>query len=136
MPALPTSAHAPAAHRSRTDWPLLWVLISVSSILIFQVLIVIAFIRWANVHSKARWRRLRQRGVVILDGPALIWTNPIPPAPAISTFNLRQTFQTSDEQVAQYYTVASTSPNGEVVNTGVASLVEQLPAVSPGSKQR
>jgi hypothetical protein len=101
MPALPTSTHAPAVHRSPTDWPLLWVIIGVVSILLFQIFIAIAVIRWGNLHSKARWRHLRQRGIAILDRPSLIWRDTIPPAPTVSTYNLRQTFQRLDEPVAQ-----------------------------------
>jgi len=101
MPALPTSTHIPLAPLSLPDWPLFLIIIGVLIILLCQIILVIAFLRWSNVHSKARWRRLRQRGVVILDGPALIWTNPIPPGPTVSTFNLRQTLRTSDERVTQ-----------------------------------
>jgi hypothetical protein len=102
MPALPASTQTLVAHRSRTDWPLLWIIIGVISILLFQTLFVIAFLRCTNIRSKARWRRLREGGVVNLDGPALIWRHPIQSGPATSSFNLQpQTLQRPDEQVAQ-----------------------------------
>jgi hypothetical protein len=101
MPAIPTSTDAPPVHHSHIDWPLPWVIIGVISILLFQVFLVIALIRRENLRSKARGRELRQRGVAILDGPSLIWTDAIPPAPTISTYNLRQTLQRSEERAVQ-----------------------------------
>ncbi|CAN9308367.1 unnamed protein product [Alternaria alternata] len=100
MPALPTPTHATAAHHG-TDWPLLWVIIGVISIILFQIFTAVALIRWANLHSKARWRDLRNRGIAILDGPSLIWRDTIPPAPTVSTHNLRHKLQISNEQVSQ-----------------------------------
>ncbi|KAG9188708.1 hypothetical protein G6011_07413 [Alternaria panax] len=70
---------------------------SVISILLFQTFIAVAFVRWTNLRSKAQWRDLRHRGIAILDGPSLIWKDTIPPAPTVSTYNLRQKLQRSDE---------------------------------------
>ncbi|KAH6879161.1 hypothetical protein BKA58DRAFT_436854 [Alternaria rosae] len=100
MPALTSSNRVPVAHLDFPDWPLFLIILGVIIILLFQILFVFALLRWSNVRGKARWKRLRQRGVVILDGPALIWANSMPPGPTVSTFNLRQTLQTSDERVA------------------------------------
>jgi hypothetical protein len=100
MPALTTSTHIAAAHHG-IDWPLLWVIIGVISIILFQIFIAVALVRWANLHSKARWRDLRNRGIAILDGPSLIWRDTIPPALTVSTYNLRHKLQISNEQVSQ-----------------------------------
>ncbi|KAF1946293.1 hypothetical protein EJ02DRAFT_329435, partial [Clathrospora elynae] len=83
------------------DWTLIWIIFGVAGILILilETAFVFTAIRLANVYSKARWTRLRQRGVVIVDGPALIWTDTIPIAPKTSTFNLRQTLQESQDGV-------------------------------------
>ncbi|RYN86745.1 hypothetical protein AA0120_g7879 [Alternaria tenuissima] len=100
MPALPISTHATTAHHG-TDWPLLWIIIGVTSIILFQTFIAVALIRWANLRSKARWKDLRNRGIAILDGHSLIWRDTIPPAPTVSTYNLRHKLQISNEQVSQ-----------------------------------
>jgi hypothetical protein len=69
----PLATRMTSAHHIR-DWPLTWVLIAVGSILFLELILAIVWIRIHNLRSKARWRRLRQRGVVIVSGAALLWT--------------------------------------------------------------
>ena len=101
MPPILTTATPSDSQRDSIDWAQLFVILAVVGILLIQTVLAIAYIRFLNLSSKARWRRLRQRGVVFVNGPALIWTSTIPPAPLTSTFNLRQIPQNSKYQVAQ-----------------------------------
>jgi hypothetical protein len=83
------SVRAAPAHPPH-DWPLTWVLIIVGLILVIELVLAILWIRVQNLRSKARWARLRQRGVVIVSGAALLWTEDLPLKPYISHLNLRQ----------------------------------------------
>ncbi|KAH3948297.1 hypothetical protein HBI56_124950 [Parastagonospora nodorum] len=83
------SARAAPAHLPR-DWPLIWTLITVGVILVIELVFAILWIRVHNLRSKARWARLHQRGVVIVSGAALLWTEDLPLKPYISHLNLRQ----------------------------------------------
>ncbi|KAL5121357.1 hypothetical protein ACEQ8H_000825 [Pleosporales sp. CAS-2024a] len=80
-PHSPLSSRKTPAHPPR-DWPLIWVLSALSLILSLQLVLAIAWIRVHNVRSKARWQRLRQRGVVIVSGAALLWSQDVA-APAL-----------------------------------------------------
>jgi hypothetical protein len=82
------------------DFELFLVLTIVTGILVLQLLAVLIALRRHNVRDKAKWKRLREDGVVIVSGPAMAWVNEAPPRATFSTFNLRQTLQTSSEQVA------------------------------------
>lgn len=101
MPPILTTSTSNNSQRDSFDRPQFCVILAVLGIVLIQTTLAIAYIRFLNLNSKARWRRLRQRGVVIVDGPALIWTNEIPPAPLTSTFNLRQASRRSNEQATQ-----------------------------------
>ncbi|KAH4026153.1 hypothetical protein HBH92_173650 [Parastagonospora nodorum] len=83
------SARAAPAHLPR-DWPLIWTFITVGVILVIELVFAILWIRVHNLRSKARWARLHQRGVVIVSGAALLWTEDLPLKPYISHLNLRQ----------------------------------------------
>ena len=65
------------------DPELLVVLITVASVITLQILAVVSFLCYRNYKGKARWRHLREEGIVLLDGPAMYWTDdlPIPPVP-------------------------------------------------------
>ncbi|KAF2846823.1 hypothetical protein T440DRAFT_404927 [Plenodomus tracheiphilus IPT5] len=78
---------------SAIDWSVVWVLLGVTGIVLLQIAVVIAFLWDRKKRSETRWRLLRERGVVIIDGPALIWVNDLPPRPTLSTFNLRGNLQ-------------------------------------------
>lgn len=75
------------------DTELLIILVTVTGIITLQILVAITFLCYRNYKGKARWRRLRQRGIVLLDGPAMYWTDdlPIPPIPVqVETLRLGQ----------------------------------------------
>jgi hypothetical protein len=65
-------------------------LTSVSIILFFELVVAIAWIRILHLRSQARWRRLRERGVVIVSGPALVWVQDLPVQRQVSYLNLRE----------------------------------------------
>jgi hypothetical protein len=85
----PPSPRSPRTPPDR-DWPLIWVLTSVSIILFFELVVAIAWIRILHLRSQARWRRLRERGVVIVSGPALVWVQDLPVQRQVSYLNLRE----------------------------------------------
>jgi hypothetical protein len=93
MPAISiTETHI--AHTAHPlDWHLLWILVIVAGILVFQCALALAWIRFHNLNSKARWRRLRERGVVVVHGPALVWAADLPPRRDVSYINLGQAMQ-------------------------------------------
>ena len=71
------------------DLELFLVLTIVSGILVLQLLAILLALRRHNVQSKAKWRRMRADGVVVVRGPAMIWVREAPPRATFSTFNLR-----------------------------------------------
>lgn len=74
-----------------TDWPLLYILLAASIILALEVALVITWLRIHNLRSKARWRRLRERGVVVVSGAAMIWVDDLPTRrEGISRINLHE----------------------------------------------
>lgn len=89
----------PRAARFPLDWELIWVILSVAGIVLLEILLVLFCVRVLDVRSKANWRRLRQNGSVVVDGPTLIWAHDLPPQPTYSTFNLRQIPHMSCETV-------------------------------------
>ncbi|PZC98046.1 hypothetical protein A1F97_02579 [Pyrenophora tritici-repentis] len=88
MPVILTATTRRDSQHDSTDKTQLFIILVVVGILLFETFLAIAYIRYHNLSSKARWRRLRERGVVVVNGPALIWTDTLPPAPTTSTFNL------------------------------------------------
>ena len=86
------------------DWELAWILITVAGLLVLELTLVLTCIRCHNLRSKARWRRLRERGVVVVSGPALLWVGDLPIRNQISYFNLRQA-AASSRQALVYETV-------------------------------
>jgi hypothetical protein len=96
MPALPSvrpitplSPRTTVATYER-DWPLIWVLTTVFGIVFLEFVLAITWICIHNLRSKARWRHLRERGVVIVSGAALVWVDDLPLRRQISYFNLRE----------------------------------------------
>ncbi|KAF1912540.1 hypothetical protein BDU57DRAFT_459278 [Ampelomyces quisqualis] len=84
MPSLPRRTPAspleplvtPAVHA--TDWPLIYILLTVFIILSLEFALAITWIRIHNLRSKARWRSLRERGVIIVSGAAMVWAQDLP----------------------------------------------------------
>lgn len=72
------------------DWSLIWIIFIITGILFLQTVSVLTLLYLLVLRRETYWRRLRERGEVILDGPVLIWTRDLPPKPTISTFNLRR----------------------------------------------
>lgn len=91
---------SPAKHP--LDWELLCILVIVASILIAELILAIGSIRWHNLRSKARWKRLREHGVVIVSGPALLWAGDIPVPRQVSYFNLRAAAEASKIQLRDH----------------------------------
>ncbi|KAF3051988.1 hypothetical protein E8E11_010517 [Didymella keratinophila] len=80
------------------DPELLIVLITVASIITLQILAVISFLCYRNYKGKARWLHLREEGIVLLDEPAMYWTDglPMPPVPVqVDTLRLGQSSHAS-----------------------------------------
>jgi hypothetical protein len=88
-PATPLSPYTTPTTYER-DWPLISVLIAVFGILFLEFTLAIVWIRIHNLRNKARWRRLRNRGVVIVSGAALVWVEDLPPRKQISYYNFRE----------------------------------------------
>lgn len=83
------------------DYELLLVLATVFGILALQLTAILILLRRHNLRDKAKWKRLRLEGVVIVDGPAMTWVAQAPPRPTFSTFNLRQGMDASRNSVPQ-----------------------------------
>lgn len=75
------------------DWELFWIVLTVVLIAIAEALLVCLGLLLHNRRSKARWQHLRERGVVVVNGPSLTWVDSLPPRRMVSTFNLRQASQ-------------------------------------------
>lgn len=95
MPAIVTDTTKHQGYHLHIDWQLILVLLIVAGIVLLQIVLALGYIRLQNLRSKARWRRLRERGVVFVEGPALIWIDDLPPRATFSTFDLRKTLQAS-----------------------------------------
>jgi hypothetical protein len=96
MPTLPILPPI-APHSPRTtpatythDWNLIWILVTVFSILVLEFALALSWLRIHNIRSKARWRNLRKSGVIVVNGPTLIWVKDLPPRRMVSHFNLRE----------------------------------------------
>jgi hypothetical protein len=104
MPAI--SRHdtpfSPRSTRTPRDWELFWILLTVGLILFLEVVLAVVCIRTHNRQSKARWKRLRERGVVIVSGPAIAWVRDLPLQQQVSYLNLRQTAEASRYNVARH----------------------------------
>lgn len=92
MPSLPSTVEL---RPSTIDWPVICTLLIVAGIISFQTMVVFAFLRIHTVRSEMRWRLLREKGLVIVDGPMLIWADNLPPRPTLSTFNLHDNLHRS-----------------------------------------
>jgi hypothetical protein len=99
MSALPRPINATRHHPDRLS---IWIVLGAVGILLFQVIFLLSCISLGISQSKARWRRLRKSGVIFVDGPAAIYTDTIRPAPTVSTFNLRQVLEASQDRSAQF----------------------------------
>ncbi|EFQ87194.1 hypothetical protein P3342_001440 [Pyrenophora teres f. teres] len=136
MPPILTATIRSDSQRGSTDRTQLCVVLAVVGIVLIQTFLAIAYIRFHNLSSKARWRRLRERGVVFVNGPALIWTNTLPPAPLTSTFNLHHIQQISREQVARYQQRAVSNPTATSRRSVIALLPpDHLPTHPPDTHQ-
>jgi hypothetical protein len=107
MPTLPirpptsplTPRSTPATHAR--DWSLFWILVAVLSVLFLELVLALSWIRYHNIRSKARWRSLRERGVVVVNGSTLIWVSDLPPRRQVSKFNLREVSGVQEDVDAQ-----------------------------------
>jgi hypothetical protein len=103
MPALsilpPTTPHSPRTTRATYphDWEPIWVLVTVLSILVVEVVLALSWLRIHNLRCKARWKNLRERGVVVVNGPSLIWVENLPLRRTVSHFNLREVVEVQKE---------------------------------------
>ncbi|KAH7076554.1 hypothetical protein BKA63DRAFT_564940 [Paraphoma chrysanthemicola] len=97
MPAIvqhdtPFTPRSTPTHR---DWELIWILVAISVILFLEVVLPIVWIRKQNLNSKARWKRLRHRGIVVVSGPAIARGGDLPLQQEVSYLNLRRTAESS-----------------------------------------
>jgi hypothetical protein len=72
------------------DWTLISILIGVGAFLLLELAFAIAWLRIHNLHSKARWSRLREQGVVVVSGAAMVWMNDLPIKRGVSHVNLEE----------------------------------------------
>ncbi|KAF2036008.1 hypothetical protein EK21DRAFT_106841 [Setomelanomma holmii] len=86
---------SPRSTPAARDRELFWILLAISLILFLETFLAIAWIRRHNLASKARWKRLRERGVVIVSGPAIAWVGDLPLQQQVSYINLRRTAEAS-----------------------------------------
>ena len=56
---------------SAADPELLLVLITVAGIILLQVLITTSYLCSRRYKEQAKWRRLSQQGIVVINGPVL-----------------------------------------------------------------
>ncbi|OAL56009.1 hypothetical protein IQ07DRAFT_186484 [Pyrenochaeta sp. DS3sAY3a] len=92
MPVIHTAKYHDTAYYP-FDWELFWIILTVVAIALAEALLVCLGLVLHNRRSKARWRHLRERGVVVVNGPSLTWVESLPPRRTVSTFNLRQASQ-------------------------------------------
>lgn len=74
----PPSATAMPPFDSPHNSDVFLILIAVAGILLLQIMIVIGCLFYRTYKAKAKWRRLSQEGVVLIDGPAVFWTDDLP----------------------------------------------------------
>jgi len=98
---MPTYNTATTPHQAPypVDWPLIWTVITVTGILLFQTLTIIALLHLQAVRRETYWKRLRDRGQVFVDGPMLIWARDLPPQPTFSTFTLHRKLHRSGSRM-------------------------------------
>jgi hypothetical protein len=72
------------------DWTLIWILVAVGAFLLLELGLAIAWLRIHNLRSKARWSRLREQGVVVVSGAAMVWMDDLPIKRGVSYVNLRE----------------------------------------------
>ncbi|KAH8733003.1 hypothetical protein GQ44DRAFT_15365 [Phaeosphaeriaceae sp. PMI808] len=89
------------------DAELIWTLFILSGILLLQAVLGISCIHYHNLRSKARWRILRERGIVIVNNSTLVWADSLPLQSQISYINLKNaiTPKASKQKVATDETV-------------------------------
>jgi hypothetical protein len=79
------------------DWTLFWILVGVGVFLLFELALALAWLRIHNLRSKARWSRLRERGVVVVSGAAMVYMDSVPTGRGISYVNLKQAVRVEKE---------------------------------------
>lgn len=72
------------------DFELFLVLVTVAGVIFLQTLAVISCLYYNNYHGKAKWRRLRKKGIVVVNGPVLYWADDDPLPPIRPSFDMRQ----------------------------------------------
>jgi hypothetical protein len=84
-------ADSPLTPRSTpVDRDLIRILIAVAGLLLLEAAIAIGCVFYRHKRSTTRWRHLRERGVVVVNGPSLLWVGDLPIRQQVSYFNLRQ----------------------------------------------
>jgi hypothetical protein len=73
-----------------TDPELSLVLIVVGGVLLLQIFAAIAILWYCDVKGKAKWRHLREQGIVVVNGPALYWADEMLARPYRPGYNVRQ----------------------------------------------
>jgi hypothetical protein len=79
------------------DWTLIWILVGVGAFLLLELVLALAWLRIHNLRSKARWSRLRERGVVVVSGAAMVYMDGIPTGRGISYVNFKQAVRAEKE---------------------------------------
>jgi hypothetical protein len=79
------------------DWTLICVLVGVGAFLLLELVLALAWLRIHNLRSKARWSRLRERGVVVVSGAAMVYMDSVPTGRVISHVNLKQAVRVEKE---------------------------------------
>jgi hypothetical protein len=79
------------------DWTLICVLVGVGAFLLLELVLALAWLRIHNLRSKARWSRLRERGVVVVSGAAMVYMDSVPTGRGVSYVNLKQAVRVEKE---------------------------------------
>lgn len=87
---LPDASTTPVIWTDPRDWSLYWVLLTVGVIITFEIILALAWLRIHNLRSKARWRRLRNRGIVIVSGSALVYVDDLPRRHGVSRYDIQE----------------------------------------------
>ncbi len=103
MPALTSdNPYLPTKHptlRLPVDWQTLATILAVIAVLLLEICIALTWLRCHDQRSKAKWRRRRENGIVIVNGPVLVWADDLPPQRLYSAFNLRWVVKEEGELV-------------------------------------
>lgn len=80
--------HLPPPQQRTFNNSLLYILLTLFAILLLETFLVLGYLRYHNLASKKRWRELRERGEVLVDGPVMVWAEDLPPRRTVSRVDL------------------------------------------------